>query len=155
MLFSKRVVYHEFHETCHSVNILFHEQRLQTMLWDHSAWINSRQRWKQTRFRVCFHLWCELTTTMNVTGRQVSWNSGRCRWKLSVRTHFASKASFAIYLARYRIKSAAKLSHLSSKQIMVYMKKCMTGSLYSLDHCAWWLHGNCVLCSRCSCIVYY
>ena len=39
--------------------------------------------WKKTpidavtpqRFRVCFHLWCELTTTMNVTEWQVSWNS--------------------------------------------------------------------------------
>ena len=32
-------------------------------------------RWKQTRFRLCFHLWCELTSTMNVTEWQVSWNS--------------------------------------------------------------------------------
>ena len=37
--------------------------------------VNSHQRWKQTRNRVCFHLWCELTTTMNVTEWQVSWNS--------------------------------------------------------------------------------
>ena len=33
-----------------------------------------------TRFRVCFHLWCELTTTMNVTEWQVSWNSCFCLW---------------------------------------------------------------------------
>ena len=46
--------------------ISFHEKRLQTMLWDHNARVNSHQRWKQTRFRVCFHLWCELTSTMNV-----------------------------------------------------------------------------------------
>ena len=36
-------------------------KRLQTMLWHHNARVNSHQRWKQTRFRVCFHLWCELT----------------------------------------------------------------------------------------------
>ena len=39
------------------------------------ARVNSHHRWKQTRFRVCFHLWCELTTTMNITEWQVSWNS--------------------------------------------------------------------------------
>ena len=50
-------------------------KRLQTMLWHHNARVNSHQRWKQTRFRVCFHLWCELTSTMNVTKWQVSWNS--------------------------------------------------------------------------------
>ena len=63
---------HEFHETCHSVTLLFHEKRLQTMLWHHNARVNSHQRWKQTRF-VCFHLWCELTSTLNAT--EVSWNS--------------------------------------------------------------------------------
>ena len=47
--------------------------RLQTMLWHHNARVNSHQRWKQTRNRVCFHLWCELTSTMNVTEWQVSW----------------------------------------------------------------------------------
>ena len=36
--------------------ILFHEKRLQTMLWHCNARVNSHQRWKQTRFRVCFHL---------------------------------------------------------------------------------------------------
>ena len=56
--------------------ISFHEKkRLQMMLWHHNARVNSHQRWKQTRFRVCFHLWCELTSTMNVTEWQVSWNS--------------------------------------------------------------------------------
>ena len=48
--------------------ILFHEKRLQTMLWHHNARVNSHQRWKQTRFRVCFHLWCELTNTMRCNG---------------------------------------------------------------------------------------
>ena len=55
---------HEFHETCHSVTFI--------------VLVNSHQRWKKTRNRVCFHLWCELTTTMNITEWQVSWNS----WKL-------------------------------------------------------------------------
>ena len=44
--------------------ILFHEKRLQTMLWHHNVRVNSHQRWKQTRFRVCFHLWCELTLAL-------------------------------------------------------------------------------------------
>ena len=43
--------------------------------WPHNARVNSHQRWKQTRFRVCFHLWCELTSTINVREWQVSWNS--------------------------------------------------------------------------------
>ena len=30
-----------------------------------TARVNSHQRWKQTRIRVCFHLWCELTRTMS------------------------------------------------------------------------------------------
>ena len=47
--------------------ILFLPQRLQTMLWHHNARVNSLQRWKQARFRVCFYLWCELTSTINVT----------------------------------------------------------------------------------------
>ena len=58
---------HEFHETCHSVIFI--------------VLVNSHQRWKQTRFRVCFHLWCELTSTMNVTEWQVSWNSCGILWK--------------------------------------------------------------------------
>ena len=55
--------------------ILFQEKRLQTMLWHHNARVNSHQRWKQMRLRICFHLWCELTSTMNVTEWQFSWNS--------------------------------------------------------------------------------
>ena len=55
--------------------ILFHEKRLQMMVWHLNARVNAHQRWKQMRFRICFHLWCELTITMNVTEWQVSWNS--------------------------------------------------------------------------------
>ena len=50
------------------------KRRLQTILWHHNARVNSHQRWKQTRFHVCFHLWCELTNTIDVTEWQVSWN---------------------------------------------------------------------------------
>ena len=57
---------HEFHETCHYVTFIVE--------------VNSHQRWKQTRFHICFHLRCELTTTMNVTVWQVSWNSCIWRW---------------------------------------------------------------------------
>ena len=62
-------------ETCRSVTSYFMKKRLQVMLWHHDARVNSHQRWKQTRFRVCFHLWCELTSTMNVKEWQVSWIS--------------------------------------------------------------------------------
>ena len=55
------------------------KKRLQTILWHRNARVNSHQRWKQTRFRICFHLWCELTSTMNVTEWQVSWNSWLAR----------------------------------------------------------------------------
>ena len=58
---------HECHETCHSVTFI--------------VLVNSHQRWKQTRNRVCFHLWCELTITMNVTEWQVSWNSWGVSYK--------------------------------------------------------------------------
>ena len=58
-----------------SMTFLFGKRRLQTMLWQHYARVNSHQSWKQTRFRVCFLLWCELTITMNVTEWQISWNS--------------------------------------------------------------------------------
>ena len=42
--------WHEFHEACHSVTFY--------------VLVNSHQRWKQTRNRVCFHLWCELTLAL-------------------------------------------------------------------------------------------
>ena len=72
---------HEFHEFCHSVTLYFLKKKgLQMMLWHHNTRINSHQRWKQMRFRICFHLWCEMTITMNVTEWQVSWNS----WSASV-----------------------------------------------------------------------
>ena len=63
--------YHEFHETCRLIVL-----------------VNSHQRWKQVRNRVCFHLWCELTLALRchsivcslsswnkITEWQVSWNS--------------------------------------------------------------------------------
>ena len=57
--------------------ILFHEKRLQTMLWHHNARVNSHQRWKQTRNRVCFHLWCVLTLALwchSIVWSIFSWN---------------------------------------------------------------------------------
>ena len=71
---------HEFHENHHSVTSYFIQKKLQTMLWHHNARVNSHQRWKQTRFRVCFHLWCEFTSTMSVTEWQGSWNSCNACW---------------------------------------------------------------------------
>ena len=46
-IFTPKKLFHEFHEICHSVTFI--------------VIVNSHQRWKQTRNRVCFHLWCELT----------------------------------------------------------------------------------------------
>ena len=62
------------------------------MLWHNNARVNSHQRWKQTRFRVCFHLWCELTNTMNVTDWQVSLNSCKHfqKWNLLKSFHGAA-----------------------------------------------------------------
>ena len=54
---------HEFHETCHSVTFI--------------VLVNSHQRWKQTRNRVCFHLWCELTLALwchSIVCSLFSWN---------------------------------------------------------------------------------
>ena len=54
---------HEFHKTCHSVTFI--------------VLVNSHQRWKQTRNRVYFHLWCELTPALwcHSTVREFcSWN---------------------------------------------------------------------------------
>ena len=62
-------LYHEFHLTCHSVTFYFMKKDSGMMLWHHNARVNSHQRW------VYFHLWCELTSTMNVTEWQVPWNS--------------------------------------------------------------------------------
>ena len=44
------IAIHECHETCHSVTFI--------------VLVNSHQRWKQTRNRVCFQLWCELTLAL-------------------------------------------------------------------------------------------
>ena len=57
--------------------ILVHEKRLQTMLWQHNPRVNSHQRWKQMRFSVCFHLWCEFTLVIrchSIAWSLFSWN---------------------------------------------------------------------------------
>ena len=64
------------------------------MLWHHNARVNSHQRWKQTRNRVCFHLWCELTSTMNVTEWQVSWNS--CKMKAAAESIWWDMCSYLV-----------------------------------------------------------
>ena len=55
--------WYEFHKNCHSVTFI--------------VLVNSHQRWKQTRFCISFHLWFELTSTLNLMEWQVSWNSLR------------------------------------------------------------------------------
>ena len=58
------ITHHDFHETCHSVTFI--------------VLVNSHQRWKQTRNRVCFHLWCKLTLALRC--HSIVWNlySWRC-----------------------------------------------------------------------------
>ena len=63
------------------------------MLGHYNTRVNSHQRWKQKRFRVCFHLWCELTSTMNVTEWQVPWNS--CEAKMS--NQFYTTEAFVVH----------------------------------------------------------
>ena len=46
----KSLLLHECHETCHAITFI--------------VLVNSHQRWKQTRNRVCFNLWCELTLAL-------------------------------------------------------------------------------------------
>ena len=52
---------HEFHETCHSVTFI--------------VLVNSHQRWKQMRNRVCFHLWCEFTLALWMDGWMREFNA--------------------------------------------------------------------------------
>ena len=76
------------------------------MLWHHNARVNSHQRWKQTRFRACFHLWCELTITMNVTEWQVSWNSCNTinkQWKYLNARYIAKMHINSVSLSTNRI----------------------------------------------------
>ena len=68
-------IHHELHETCHSIRFYFIKKKTPNDAVHHNARVNSHQRWKQTRFRVCFHLWCELTSTMNLTEWQAAWIS--------------------------------------------------------------------------------
>ena len=49
-IFRPKKPFHEFHETCHSATFI--------------VIVNSHQRWKQKRNRICFHLWCELTLAL-------------------------------------------------------------------------------------------
>ena len=119
--------FHEFNETHHSVTFHFTKKRLQTMLWHHNARVNSHQRWKQTRFRVCFHVWCELTSTMNVTEWQVSWNScSSCIISAEIWTSFTRQAKFSSSLKAwcvpfYKIQNLCKsLSwHTISENLLI------------------------------------
>ena len=92
--------------------ISFHEKRLQAMLWHHYARVNSHQRWKQTRFRVCFHLWCELTITMNLTEWQVSWYS----WAAWILVQMPSPSLF--------FSVAAKFPFVVSRYLLLYLGIC-------------------------------
>ena len=123
--------------------------RLQTMLWHHNTRVNSHQRWKQMQFRVCFHLWCEQATTMNVTKLEVSWNS----WVASSASYIRNLFDF---ISTYRdVQSPSSCMFLrillsvptyvfDSKQILShYMYKCqkrqyLNAKIYQIL-LTWWL----------------
>ena len=70
-------ILHEFHETGLSVTCYFLKKDSQMMLRHHNARVNLHRRWKQTRNRVCFHLWCELTLALwclSIIWSLFSWN---------------------------------------------------------------------------------
>ena len=69
------------------------------MLWHHNARVNSHQRWKQKQFHVCFHLWCELTSTMSVKEWQVSWYSCVEVTSCDFTHHAMSRHEFDIYVS--------------------------------------------------------
>ena len=88
------------------------------MLWHHYARVNSHQRWKQKRFHVCFHLWCELTSKMNETEWQVSWNSCYMSfWEKNIKT------SWDIGSIRYPIAVNLTLGWLYRQFILVHFGK--------------------------------
>ena len=76
------VIYHEFHETCHSITFYIIKKTPNDAVTTLHR-VNSHQRWKQMWNWICFHLWCKLTSTINVTEWQVSWNSWTSRGKFS------------------------------------------------------------------------
>ena len=59
-----KCTFHEFHETCHSVTFYFMKKD--------SKWCCDTTT---PELCVCFYLWCELTSTINVREWQVAWNS--------------------------------------------------------------------------------
>ena len=67
---------HELHENCHSVTFYFMKKKDSRRCCDITMpeSIHTKDESK-LRFSASFHLWCELTTTINVTEWQVSWNS--------------------------------------------------------------------------------
>ena len=115
-----------------------HEFQLQTMLWHLNARVNSHQRWKQTRFRVCFHLWCELTSTINATEWQVSWNS------CTAFTATWSGGDF-FFSTECRIDSGYWTNTLSIDLVCPEISYVMTLTL----QCACWINGHISLQQRC------
>ena len=110
--------------------ILFHEKGLQTMLWHHNARVNSHQRWKQTQFPVCFHLWCKLTSAMNVTEWQVSWNSCRMLHFPHLFLILASQLIFNISLTLFLFVRSFFISDFHLFQISNRPSECRVEVIY-------------------------
>ena len=101
--------------------ISFHEKRLQLMLLHHNARVNSHQRWKQMGFRICFHLWCELTITVNVMEWQVSWNSIFSH-KVHKGVHFLSQGKRKIPLSPKTLTKRSTFSINCAKKFTFSLK---------------------------------
>ena len=106
---------HEFHETCHSVTFYFMKKAPNDVVTPQrqSQFTPKMKANVVPRFRVCFHLWCELTSTMNVTEWQVSWNSCYVLiWKL----------------ADFILSESQRCSTWKSKRLLKRIKKCVLPS---------------------------
>ena len=64
---------HEFHETCHSLTFYFMKKDSKRCCDTTMPESIHTKDESKLQFSACFRLWCELTTTINVTEWQVSW----------------------------------------------------------------------------------
>ena len=91
------------------------------MLWHHNTRVNSHQRWKQTRFRICFHLWCKLTNTTNVTEWQVSWNSYKVFALKNGTEHCSKNSQYACIFGTVQI-CELQCTHTASSLFLTCIK---------------------------------
>ena len=106
------------------------------MLWHHCARVNSHQRWKQTWFRVCFHLWCELTPFNRPNH---IWYNTLCtnirKWVFFYEIKRDAITSFMYLILRVRIT----FSHFGT---YVFVLSLETEKVASFSHKLFWDQGS-------------